>query len=86
MKNTEEVFRAYSMANHPAEGNMVMLNIRIATPPPHLWNEVPPGIASSYVRTSFPYSGRLLSVNIISLLGAIDCNLAERFTGLPKAV
>ena len=48
MKNKEEVFRAYSMANHPAEGNMVMLNIRIATPPPHLWNDVPPGIASSY--------------------------------------
>ena len=42
-------FRAYSMANHPAEGNIVMLNVRIATPPPHLWNEVPPGIASSYI-------------------------------------
>jgi Na+-transporting NADH:ubiquinone oxidoreductase subunit F len=33
MKNDEEIFRAYSMANHPAEGNIVMLNIRIATPP-----------------------------------------------------
>ena len=33
MKNTEPVFRAYSMANHPAEGNIIMLNIRIATPP-----------------------------------------------------
>jgi Na+-transporting NADH:ubiquinone oxidoreductase subunit F len=33
-KNTEPCFRAYSMANHPAEGNMVMLNVRIATPPP----------------------------------------------------
>ena len=33
MKNTTETFRAYSMANHPAEGNIVMLNIRIATPP-----------------------------------------------------
>ncbi|MBM3436992.1 MAG: NADH:ubiquinone reductase (Na(+)-transporting) subunit F, partial [Bacteroidetes bacterium] len=32
MKNTEPIFRAYSMANHPAEGNIVMLNIRIATP------------------------------------------------------
>ena len=49
MKNEEEIFRAYSMANHPAEGNIVMLNVRIATPPPHLWNEVPPGIASSYI-------------------------------------
>ena len=27
------IFRAYSMANHPAEGNIIMLNIRIATPP-----------------------------------------------------
>ena len=33
MKNPEDTFRAYSMANHPAEGNMVMLNVRIATPP-----------------------------------------------------
>ena len=41
------VFRAYSMANHPAEGNMIMLNIRIASPPPNNPN-VPPGIASSY--------------------------------------
>jgi Na+-transporting NADH:ubiquinone oxidoreductase subunit F len=48
-KNEEEVFRAYSMANHPAEGNRVMLNVRIATPPPPLWNDVPPGLASSYI-------------------------------------
>ena len=34
MNNDEEIFRAYSMANHPAEGNIVMLNVRIATPPP----------------------------------------------------
>ena len=49
VKNDQEIFRAYSMANHPAEGNIVMLNVRIATPPPPLWNEVPPGIASSYI-------------------------------------
>ena len=49
LKNDQEIFRAYSMANHPAEGNIVMLNVRIATPPPPLWNEVPPGIASSYI-------------------------------------
>jgi Na+-transporting NADH:ubiquinone oxidoreductase subunit F len=47
--NSEPQFRAYSMANHPAEGNMVMLNVRIATPPPTHWNDVPPGIASSYI-------------------------------------
>ena len=47
--NDENQFRAYSMANHPAEGNIVMLNVRIATPPPPLWNDVLPGIASSYI-------------------------------------
>lgn len=46
--NDEECFRAYSMANHPAEGNIVMLNIRIATPPPRT-EGIPPGICSSYV-------------------------------------
>lgn len=45
--NSEECFRAYSMANHPAEGNRVMLNIRIATPPPRT-EGIPPGICSSY--------------------------------------
>lgn len=51
--NNEETYRAYSMANHPAEGNIVMLNIRIATPP---WDRnagsfmnVNPGICSSYI-------------------------------------
>jgi len=48
-RNTEPKFRAYSMANHPAEGNIIMLNVRIATPPPALWNDAPPGIASSYI-------------------------------------
>jgi len=47
--NDEDISRAYSMANHPAEGNRVMLNVRIATPPPQLWNDVPPGKASSYI-------------------------------------
>ena len=53
MKNDEPIFRAYSMANHPAEGDIIMLNIRIATPP---WDrgagkfmDVNPGICSSYV-------------------------------------
>lgn len=46
--NPEECFRAYSMANHPAEGNRIMLNVRIATPPPRM-DDVPPGIASSYI-------------------------------------
>jgi len=53
MKNEEPIFRAYSMANHPAEGNIVMLTIRIATPPwdraNNKWMDVNPGICSSYV-------------------------------------
>ncbi len=53
MKNDEPIFRAYSMANHPAEGNIVMLNIRVATPPwdraKNAWMDVNPGICSSYV-------------------------------------
>ena len=47
--NDEPLFRAFSMANHPAEGNRIMLNVRIATPPPPLWNDVPPGLATSYI-------------------------------------
>ena len=53
MVNPEPLFRAYSMANHPAEGNIVMLNIRIATPPFDRkiggWMDVNPGVCSSYV-------------------------------------
>jgi Na+-transporting NADH:ubiquinone oxidoreductase subunit F len=53
MKNPEETFRAYSMANHPAEGNIIMLNIRIATPPwdrsRNTFANVNPGICSSYI-------------------------------------
>lgn len=45
--NDEEIFRAYSMANYPAESDIVLLNVRIATPPPG--KNVPPGIASSYI-------------------------------------
>ncbi len=46
--NAEPIYRAYSMANHPAEGNMVMLNVRIATPPPGI-DEAQPGLASTYI-------------------------------------
>lgn len=52
--NEEETVRAYSMANHPAEGNIVMLNVRIATAPlqKHSTYPIPgikPGIGSSYI-------------------------------------
>lgn len=53
MKNAEPIFRAYSMANHPAEGNKIILNIRIATPPwdnkTNSFMKVNPGICSSYI-------------------------------------
>ncbi len=57
--NTETVVRAYSMGNHPAEGDIIMLNIRIAVPPPDRssptgWKQVPPGIASSYIFSRKP--------------------------------
>lgn len=53
-KNEEETIRAYSMANYPAEGNIITLNVRIATPPfdrsTGTWKAgVKPGIASSYI-------------------------------------
>ena len=58
MRNSDTIFRAYSMANHPAEGNIIMLNIRIATPP---WDSkrnqfmnVNPGICSSYIFSRKP--------------------------------
>ncbi|PKP41642.1 MAG: NADH:ubiquinone reductase (Na(+)-transporting) subunit F [Bacteroidetes bacterium HGW-Bacteroidetes-10] len=58
MVNKEDTYRAYSMANHPAEGNIVMLNIRIATPP---WDRakgtfmpVNPGVCSSYIFSRKP--------------------------------
>ena len=58
-KNDEETYRAYSMANHPAEGNIIMLNIRIATPPfdrnTGTWAAgIKPGICSSYIFSRKP--------------------------------
>ena len=57
-KNTEETIRAYSMANYPAEGDVFMLTVRIATPPfkPDRsgFMDVMPGIASSYIFTLKP--------------------------------
>ena len=45
---TETVTRAYSMANYPEEEGMIMLNVRIASPPPRL-PDVPPGLMSSWI-------------------------------------
>jgi len=58
MKNPEPTYRAYSMANHPAEGNIIKLNIRIATPPwdakKNSFKNVNPGVCSSYIFSRKP--------------------------------
>jgi Na+-transporting NADH:ubiquinone oxidoreductase subunit F len=46
---TEPVYRAYSMANYPGEKGIIMLNVRVATPPPRAEKDVPPGKVSSYI-------------------------------------
>ena len=58
-KNPVDTVRAYSMANYPAEGDRIMLTVRIATPPfkprPQVgFQEVPTGIASSYIFSRKP--------------------------------
>ncbi len=53
VRNEEETIRAYSMANYPAEGDIIKLNVRVATPPfdrtKNTWMNVNPGIVSSYI-------------------------------------
>lgn len=44
----EPAIRAYSMANYPEESDIIMLNVRIATPPPGTQG-IPPGVMSSYI-------------------------------------
>ncbi|MFC1690331.1 NADH:ubiquinone reductase (Na(+)-transporting) subunit F [Pseudomonadota bacterium] len=48
-KVSEPSMRAYSMANYPQERDIIMLNVRIATPPPDLMGKVPTGVMSSYI-------------------------------------
>ncbi len=50
---TRPTTRSYSMANYPEEGNIVMLNVRLALPPPER-PEIPPGQVSSYVFSLSP--------------------------------
>lgn len=64
--NDEETVRAYSMANYPEEGDRIMLTVRIATPPfkpkPQVgFQDVPPGIASSYIFSLKPGDKVLMS-------------------------
>ena len=48
-KVDETVVRAYSMANYPGEKGIIMLNVRIASPPPRAPEDCPPGKVSSYI-------------------------------------
>ena len=78
MKNDEPIYRAYSMANHPAEGSIVMLTIRIATPPWDRANnkfmDLNPGICSSYVFSRKPGD----KVMISGPYGEFSINQTER--------
>lgn len=47
-KSDETVVRAYSMANYPDEDDIIMLNVRIASPPPGR-DDIPAGLMSSYI-------------------------------------
>jgi Na+-transporting NADH:ubiquinone oxidoreductase subunit F len=65
LRNTTETYRAYSMANYPAEKNLIKLNIRIATPP---WDNVrkqflpvPPGLCSTFIFSRKPGDKVMLS-------------------------
>ncbi|TWT39536.1 NADH:ubiquinone reductase (Na(+)-transporting) subunit F [Blastopirellula retiformator] len=53
-KVDEPVIRAYSMANYPGEKGIIMLNVRIASPPPRAPEGTPPGKASSYIFSKQP--------------------------------
>ncbi|TGD46284.1 NADH:ubiquinone reductase (Na(+)-transporting) subunit F [Halobacteriovorax sp. Y22] len=50
----EETIRAYSMANYPEEKGIIMLNVRIASPPPRAPKGTPPGKMSSYIFSCKP--------------------------------
>jgi Na+-transporting NADH:ubiquinone oxidoreductase subunit F len=45
----EPTMRAYSMASYPEEKDIIMLNVRIATPPPQSSDKVPTGVMSSFI-------------------------------------
>lgn len=53
-KVDEEVIRAYSMANYPGEKGIIMLNVRVASPPPRAPEGTPPGKMSSYIFSKKP--------------------------------
>ncbi|MDE6270991.1 MAG: NADH:ubiquinone reductase (Na(+)-transporting) subunit F [Muribaculaceae bacterium] len=85
-KNTETTVRAYSMANYPAEGDRIMLTVRIATPPfkpkPEVgFMDVSPGIASSYIFTLKPGDKVMMSGPYGDFHPIIDSNAEMMWIG-----
>ncbi|MGB4414000.1 MAG: NADH:ubiquinone reductase (Na(+)-transporting) subunit F [Paludibacter sp.] len=84
-KNEEETMRAYSMANYPAEGDIVMLNVRIATPPFDRvkggWMNVKTGIASSYIFNLKPGDKVMVSGPFGEFHPIIDSKLEMLYVG-----
>ncbi|MBR1785028.1 MAG: NADH:ubiquinone reductase (Na(+)-transporting) subunit F, partial [Bacteroidales bacterium] len=76
--NSEPTVRAYSMANYPAEGDVFMLTVRIATPPFTAdrsgFQNVNPGIASSYIFSLKPGDKVIMSgpYGEFSVRGTVD--------------
>jgi len=57
----EETIRAYSMANYPGEKGIIMLNVRVASPPPNAPEDTPPGKMSSFIFNLKPGDECLIS-------------------------
>ena len=73
----EPTLRAYSMANYPEEKGIIMLNVRIATPPPKV-PDAPPGIMSSYIWSLKPGD----KVTISGPFGEFFCQRNRRRDGV----
>jgi len=84
-KNEEETMRAYSMANYPAEGDIVMLNVRIATPPFNRatggFENVKPGLCSSYIFNLKPGDKVMVSGPFGDFFPVLDSKLEMLYIG-----
>ena len=85
-RNTETTVRAYSMANYPEEGDRIMLTVRIATPPfkpkPQVgFQDVMPGIASSYIFTLKPGDKVIMSGPYGDFHPIVDSNAEMMWIG-----
>jgi Na+-transporting NADH:ubiquinone oxidoreductase subunit F len=76
----ETTTRAYSMASYPEENDIILLNVRIATPPPDKHGKVPPGIMSSYIFNLKP-GDRIIASGPYGEFLARDTDLEMVFIG-----